>query len=53
MLEHVHSIVHRDVAFSADPGISVGHLSDLTSLDEIFPAFDDSFVIIRIEAQVL
>ena len=49
VFEHVHGVIHSYVAFPADPGMTVGHLSDLTILDKIFPAFDDSFVIIGIE----
>ena len=50
VFEHVHGIIHGNVALLADPGMTVGHLRDLTTLDKIFPAFDDSFMIIEIEA---
>ena len=50
VFEHVHGVIHGDVALSADPRLGVGYLSDLTTLDKIFPAFDDGFVVIRIEA---
>ena len=53
MLEHINSIIHGNVAFSANSGLTVSYVGYIFIPHKFFPAFDNCFVVSRIKTQIL